>query len=124
VKFGIFYEHQLPRPWTERSEYQLLHDALTQIELADRLGYDYAWLVEHHFLEEDSHCSAADVMPEFHAREAEHARWKADVLAGRVDLTADTTDTYKLYAHQNEDIVRLTPEELKAKMAAKEHQAR
>jgi hypothetical protein len=28
---------------------------------------------------------------------------------------------YKLYAHQNEDIVRgLTPEELKAKMAAKE----
>jgi hypothetical protein len=26
----------------------------------------------------------------------------------------------ELYAHQNEDIVRLTPEELKAKMAAKE----
>ena len=45
MKFGIFYEHQLPRPWT---------------------------------------------------------------------------DTYKLYAHQNEDIVRLTPEELKPKMAAKE----
>ena len=29
-------------------------------------------------------------------------------------------DSYKRYAHQNEDIVRLTPEELKAKMAAKE----
>ena len=63
---------------------------------------------------------AREVMPEFHAREAEHARWKADVLAGRVDLAADDADTYKLYAHQNEDIVRLTPEELKAKMAAKE----
>jgi hypothetical protein len=63
---------------------------------------------------------AREVMPEFHAREAEHARWKADVLAGRIDLAAEQAETYKLYAHQNEDIVRLTPEELKAKMAAKE----
>jgi len=51
VKFGIFYEHQLPRPWSPQSEY---------------------------------------------------AR----------------------YAHQNEDIVRLTPEELKRKMAAKEATSR
>ena len=61
MKFGIFYELQLPRPWGERSEYQLLQDALTQIELADRLGFDYAWSVEHHFLEEYSHCSAPEV---------------------------------------------------------------
>jgi luciferase family oxidoreductase group 1 len=61
MKFGIFYELQLPRPWQERSEYQLLQDALGQIELADRLGYDHAWLVEHHFLEEYSHCSAPEV---------------------------------------------------------------
>jgi len=66
---------------------------------------------------------ARDVMPEFHAREAEHARWKADVLAGRADLEALNADGYKLYAHQNEDIVRLTPAELKAKMAAKERGA-
>jgi alkanesulfonate monooxygenase SsuD/methylene tetrahydromethanopterin reductase-like flavin-dependent oxidoreductase (luciferase family) len=66
---------------------------------------------------------AREVMPEFHAREAQHARWKADVLAGRLALDGDDADTYKLYAHQNEDIVRLTPEELKAKMAAKEHAA-
>jgi alkanesulfonate monooxygenase SsuD/methylene tetrahydromethanopterin reductase-like flavin-dependent oxidoreductase (luciferase family) len=55
MKFGIFYEHQLPRPWGPMSEYQLLQDSLTQIELADRLGYDHAWQVEHHFLEEYSH---------------------------------------------------------------------
>ena len=61
MKFGIFYEHQLPRPWGEKSEYQLLEDSLTQIELADRLGYDYAWEVEHHFLEEYSHSSAPEV---------------------------------------------------------------
>ena len=55
MKFGLFYEHQLPKPWTENSEYDLLQQSLTQIELADRLGYDYAWEVEHHFLEEYSH---------------------------------------------------------------------
>ncbi|MGI8925674.1 MAG: LLM class flavin-dependent oxidoreductase [Tepidiformaceae bacterium] len=61
MKFGIFYEHQLPRPWSERGEYDLLQNSLTQIELADRLGYDYAWEVEHHFLEEYSHSSAPEV---------------------------------------------------------------
>ncbi|MBV8393660.1 MAG: LLM class flavin-dependent oxidoreductase, partial [Alphaproteobacteria bacterium] len=61
MKFGIFYEHQLPRPWNRDSEYRLLQDSLTQIELADALGYDYAWEVEHHFLEEYSHSSAPEV---------------------------------------------------------------
>ncbi|MEP6872303.1 MAG: LLM class flavin-dependent oxidoreductase [Anaerolineaceae bacterium] len=61
MKFGIFYELQLPRPWHERSEYDLIQNALTQVELADKLGYDYAWEVEHHFLEEYSHSSAPEV---------------------------------------------------------------
>jgi alkanesulfonate monooxygenase SsuD/methylene tetrahydromethanopterin reductase-like flavin-dependent oxidoreductase (luciferase family) len=61
MKFGIFYELQLPRPWSSDSEWQLYHDALSQLELADQLGYDYAWEVEHHFLEEYSHSSAPEV---------------------------------------------------------------
>jgi alkanesulfonate monooxygenase SsuD/methylene tetrahydromethanopterin reductase-like flavin-dependent oxidoreductase (luciferase family) len=61
MRFGIFYEHQLPRPWGLGSEAQLLRDALEQIELADRLGFDYVWEVEHHFLEEYSHSSAPEV---------------------------------------------------------------
>src|SRR4051794_29753036 len=61
MRFGIFYEHQLPRPWTEASESQLLSDSLEQVELADRLGFDYVWEVEHHFLEEYSHSSAPEV---------------------------------------------------------------
>ena len=61
MKFGIFYELQLPRPWNEDSEYALFNNALSQIELADRLGFDYAWEVEHHFLEEYSHSSAPEV---------------------------------------------------------------
>src|SRR5881409_4098732 len=61
MKFGIFYEHQLPRPWEEGSELQLITDALEQVELADRLGIDFVWEVEHHFLEEYSHSSAPEV---------------------------------------------------------------
>ncbi len=58
MKFGVFYEHQIPRPWTKTSEYEHFQNALNQIELADRCGYDYAWQVEHHFLEEYSHGSS------------------------------------------------------------------
>ena len=61
MKFGIFYEHQLPREWDEFSEYNLIKNALEQIELADQLGFDYAWEVEHHFMEEYSHSSAPEV---------------------------------------------------------------
>jgi alkanesulfonate monooxygenase SsuD/methylene tetrahydromethanopterin reductase-like flavin-dependent oxidoreductase (luciferase family) len=61
MRFGIFYEHQLPRPWDEGSELRLFQEALDQVELADRLGIDYAWEVEHHFLEEYSHSSAPEV---------------------------------------------------------------
>jgi alkanesulfonate monooxygenase SsuD/methylene tetrahydromethanopterin reductase-like flavin-dependent oxidoreductase (luciferase family) len=61
MKFGIFYEHQLPRPWTKGLEHKMFQDALNQVELADKLGIDYAWEVEHHFLEEYSHSSAPEV---------------------------------------------------------------
>src|SRR5919197_6654322 len=61
MKFGLFYEHQLPRPWTEESELKLYDETLAQVELADRLGIDYVWAAEHHFLEEHSHSSAPEV---------------------------------------------------------------
>jgi alkanesulfonate monooxygenase SsuD/methylene tetrahydromethanopterin reductase-like flavin-dependent oxidoreductase (luciferase family) len=63
MRFGIFYEHQLPKPWNEGDEARLFHQALEQVVLADRLGYDYAWEVEHHFLEEYSHSSAPGGIP-------------------------------------------------------------
>src|SRR5271154_4725176 len=60
MKFGIFYELQLPRPWEAGGELKLYQDALTQLETADRCGYDHAWVVEHHFLEEYSHSPAPE----------------------------------------------------------------
>jgi hypothetical protein len=62
---------------------------------------------------------AREVMPELHARVPELQRGKQDVLAGRAQL--EELDTgHRVYSHQNEDIVRLTPEELKRKMAEKD----
>jgi len=61
MKFGLLYEMETPRPWNAMSEYNTYWQALAQIELADRIGIDYVWEVEHHFLEEYSHSSAPEV---------------------------------------------------------------
>ncbi len=67
MKFGLFYELQLPRPadkdqWSEDDERRIVRETLDQVEFADKLGYDYAFLVEHHFLEEYCHSSAPEVL--------------------------------------------------------------
>jgi alkanesulfonate monooxygenase SsuD/methylene tetrahydromethanopterin reductase-like flavin-dependent oxidoreductase (luciferase family) len=61
MKFSLLYEMETPRPWHALSEYNVYWEALAQIEVADRLGFDYVWTVEHHFLEEYSHSSAPEV---------------------------------------------------------------
>jgi alkanesulfonate monooxygenase SsuD/methylene tetrahydromethanopterin reductase-like flavin-dependent oxidoreductase (luciferase family) len=61
MRFGLLYELQLPRPWDEHSEHRMIHDALAEVQLADRLGFDCVWANEHHFLEEYSHSSAPEV---------------------------------------------------------------
>lgn len=61
MQFGLFYEHQVPRPWSPEAERRVLLDALEQVALADTLGLEYVWEVEHHFLEEYSHSSAPEV---------------------------------------------------------------
>jgi alkanesulfonate monooxygenase SsuD/methylene tetrahydromethanopterin reductase-like flavin-dependent oxidoreductase (luciferase family) len=61
VKFGIFYELSVPRPWDGESERTVYLNALEQVRLADELGFDHVWAVEHHFLEEYSHCSAPEL---------------------------------------------------------------
>ena len=53
MKFGIFYEHQIPPALGRRCG--------TSHLFADRVGIDYAWEVEHHFLEEYSRSSAPEV---------------------------------------------------------------
>ena len=61
MKFGIFFEISVPRPWEAKTEYQVYQNCLEQVRLADELGFDQVWAVEHHFLEEYSHCSAPEI---------------------------------------------------------------
>ena len=67
MKFGLFYELQLPKPadsdqWHPDDERRIYHEMLDQVSLADSLGFDYVFEVEHHFLEEYSHSSAPEMM--------------------------------------------------------------
>ena len=46
MKFGIFYELSVPRPWDGESERTVYMNALEQVRLADELGFDQVWAVE------------------------------------------------------------------------------
>ena len=61
MKFGIFFEISIPRPWEDGVEKRVYDNCLEQAIVADESGFDYCWAVEHHFLEEYSHCSAPEV---------------------------------------------------------------
>src|SRR5579885_3273172 len=61
MKFGIFYEISVPRHGTPTTEKRVYDNCLEQVMLADELGFDQVWAVEHHFLEEYSHCSAPEI---------------------------------------------------------------
>ena len=58
----MFYELQMPRPWTDTAEYDTLWDAVRQVQFAEEMGFERVWLVEHHFLTEFAHSSAPEVM--------------------------------------------------------------
>jgi alkanesulfonate monooxygenase SsuD/methylene tetrahydromethanopterin reductase-like flavin-dependent oxidoreductase (luciferase family) len=60
MKFGIIYE--ICRPDTEwATEAEIYHQALEQCVLAEEVGFDHVWAVEHHFLENYSLSSAPEV---------------------------------------------------------------
>jgi alkanesulfonate monooxygenase SsuD/methylene tetrahydromethanopterin reductase-like flavin-dependent oxidoreductase (luciferase family) len=61
MKFGIFFELSVPRPFSADREREVFQNALEQCRVADELGFDLIWAVEHHFLEEYSHCSAPEI---------------------------------------------------------------
>ncbi|MFQ6027228.1 MAG: LLM class flavin-dependent oxidoreductase [Dehalococcoidia bacterium] len=62
MKFGLMYEIQIPEPHYPGVEQERYKQVLAQVDLADEVGFDYFWTVEHHFLSEFSHCSAPEVL--------------------------------------------------------------
>ena len=61
MKFGLFYQIQVPKPWDEESEARRIWEALDQIAFAEEMGYDSVWFSEHHFRPVWSHNSAPDL---------------------------------------------------------------
>ena len=62
MKFAMFYEIPVARPWHPRSEYEAYQNTIEQAKLGDKMGFHSFWTVEHHFLEEYSHCSNPEVL--------------------------------------------------------------
>ncbi len=61
MKFDLFFELPLAGA-AHQDEVRLYREVIAQCELADRLGYRTAWLVEHHFMPGYSHSSAPDLL--------------------------------------------------------------
>src|ERR1700745_4382906 len=61
VRIGLFYQIQVPKPWTPSSESQRIHEALEQIPYAEQQGFESVWFSEHHFRPVWSHNSAPDL---------------------------------------------------------------
>ena len=62
MQFGLLFECQRPYEGTEIDWNSLYKETLAQCELADQVGFDNVWFVEHHFLTGFSGSPAQDAM--------------------------------------------------------------
>ncbi|GHB02653.1 LLM class flavin-dependent oxidoreductase [Streptomyces chryseus] len=60
MQFSVVFEAQLADPTVER-EHQVIRDSVEQAVLAERMGFDRVWAVEHHSLKWYAHMSAPEV---------------------------------------------------------------
>jgi alkanesulfonate monooxygenase SsuD/methylene tetrahydromethanopterin reductase-like flavin-dependent oxidoreductase (luciferase family) len=77
MEFGLFIQNYLPkfrRAGELEAEHHVIMEDLESVVAADRAGFKYAWVTEHHFLDEYSHLSANDVVLAYlaHATERIH----------------------------------------------------
>jgi alkanesulfonate monooxygenase SsuD/methylene tetrahydromethanopterin reductase-like flavin-dependent oxidoreductase (luciferase family) len=75
MKFGIFFENSVLKPWDAGSEHRVFQQAVEQVIVAEEAGFDQVWAVEHHFLEEYAHCSAPEVFLSYCAAKTERIRF-------------------------------------------------
>src|ERR1700682_2246138 len=62
MKFALFYEIPVARPWNPESEHLAYKNTLEQAVPGEAAGFHAFWTVEHHYLEEYSHCSNPEVL--------------------------------------------------------------
>ena len=74
MKFGLLYEMQRPHTDYKIDHTALIEETLEQCVLADEVGFDYLWFVEHHFLTSFSGSSAPEVIISALARMTDRIR--------------------------------------------------
>lgn len=79
MRLDLFSELALP-PHLGLTETQAVDHWLAEMQLADRLGYGCAWLVEHHFLRGYSHCSKPEILLAAAAARTQHLRLGLGVI--------------------------------------------
>src|ERR1700719_1775542 len=65
MEFGIFIMNYVPgfrRDKEPDAEHHVIMEDLDLVKAADKAGFKYVWVTEHHFLDEYSHLSANDVV--------------------------------------------------------------
>ncbi len=77
MEFGIFIQNFVPasrRDVEPDAEHHVIMEDLELVLAADKAGFKYVWVTEHHFLDEYSHLSANDVILGYlaHATERIH----------------------------------------------------
>src|ERR1700691_768059 len=77
MEFGVFIQTFVPkfrREGNPDAEHDALMHDIALVEAADKAGFKYVWVTEHHFLDEYSHLSANDVVLGYlaHATERIH----------------------------------------------------
>jgi len=62
MKFGLMYEIQIPEPHYPGIVKDTYNQVMAQVILAEEMGFEHFWTVEHHFLTEFSYCPAPEVL--------------------------------------------------------------
>lgn len=74
MEFGLFIQNYVPKSRREVDPFAEHHAIMEDIEAviaADKAGFKYVWITEHHFLDEYSHLSANDVVAGYLAAKTE-----------------------------------------------------
>ena len=103
MEFGIFIQGYVPGPGAHDTEAE--HAALMAeaelVECADRNGWKYVWVTEHHSLTEYSHISASDVYMGYLARATERIHLGSGIfnLSPRVNHPARNAERAAMLDH-------------------------
>src|SRR4051794_18034777 len=74
MEFGLFIQNYVPNHRREHdpdAEHHAIFEDLEAVIAADKAGFKFVWITEHHFLDEYSHLSANDVVAGYLAAKTE-----------------------------------------------------